>query len=323
MALALWFGSVHQLAMVRGSLWSIAHYWPRQSFVYALYDLCDHPEYIDQLRMELRQADGESRNYLDGLPFLDSFLKESARLHPSDSGPYFPSSPSPLWLITFCQCRFAGRCFIPIDLATEVAYPLGAGLVFLNKLSFAIQTTTAPRLPLKGFALPRVQLGRRAVALSPRLTPDSLFGGWGSVHGEFPRVLSACSQAWFSPTRSDGWHDCTTTLQPRSILRRCSAENDGWACGGHVWHRGHRTWWGQNILVAVCNYSPLKRQGFISAEGVQRVQGGMNYRSWGNARPMKERWRSDEGAFGGCGESMTGKRRVKGHVGGVITRIEP
>lgn len=56
-----------------------------QTFVYALYDLCEHPEYIEKLREELAQTGGEFWNCLDSLPLLDSFLKESARLNPSDS----------------------------------------------------------------------------------------------------------------------------------------------------------------------------------------------------------------------------------------------
>ena len=65
-----------------------------QSFVYTLYDLCEHPEYIDRLRKGLAQTEGEWWNSLDSLPFLDSFLRESARLNPSDSSRYLlnPSS---------------------------------------------------------------------------------------------------------------------------------------------------------------------------------------------------------------------------------------
>lgn len=70
--LGLWFASVHQLAI---------------SVVYALVDLCDHGEYVEVLREELEKhsklTDGDED--LESLPRLDSFLKESARLHPSDS----------------------------------------------------------------------------------------------------------------------------------------------------------------------------------------------------------------------------------------------
>lgn len=70
--LGLWFASVHQLAI---------------SVVYALVDLCDHGEYVEVLREELEThsnlTDGDGD--IEILPRLDSFLKESARLHPSDS----------------------------------------------------------------------------------------------------------------------------------------------------------------------------------------------------------------------------------------------
>lgn len=67
--LGIWFAAVHQPAM---------------SLVYALSDLCQHPEYQDALEKELGDglADGKD---LDNLPLLDAFLKESARLCPSDS----------------------------------------------------------------------------------------------------------------------------------------------------------------------------------------------------------------------------------------------
>ncbi|KAI4098829.1 MAG: hypothetical protein L6R37_006283 [Teloschistes peruensis] len=69
-ALALWFGSVHQLAM---------------RFVYALYDICEHPECIGPMREEIEQFGDGWVSSLDKLPLLDSFLRESARLNPSDS----------------------------------------------------------------------------------------------------------------------------------------------------------------------------------------------------------------------------------------------
>ena len=67
--LGIWFAAVHQ---------------PSLSLSYALEDLCENPQYIELLRQELETCDisGES---LEQLPLLDSFLKESARLHPSDS----------------------------------------------------------------------------------------------------------------------------------------------------------------------------------------------------------------------------------------------
>ncbi|KAF7512407.1 hypothetical protein GJ744_001342 [Endocarpon pusillum] len=70
--LGLWFASVHQLAI---------------SVVYALEDLSTHPAYVGPLRQEILQhaePDGSNAD-LENMPLIDSFLKESARLRPSDS----------------------------------------------------------------------------------------------------------------------------------------------------------------------------------------------------------------------------------------------
>ena len=54
--------------------------------MYALYDLCDYPEYLEPLRREKEVQGHAWSGSLDQMPLLDSFLKESARLNPSDSG---------------------------------------------------------------------------------------------------------------------------------------------------------------------------------------------------------------------------------------------
>ena len=56
----------------------------RQGFVYTLYDLCAHPEYIEPLRLEISEQ-LEGHDSLQHMPLLDSFLKESSRMNPSDS----------------------------------------------------------------------------------------------------------------------------------------------------------------------------------------------------------------------------------------------
>jgi hypothetical protein len=68
--LGIWFAAVHQ---------------PAISIVYALQDLLDHPEYLAPLRHELSSISPHSADSLEHLPLLDSFLKESSRLHPSDA----------------------------------------------------------------------------------------------------------------------------------------------------------------------------------------------------------------------------------------------
>ncbi|KAJ4861649.1 cytochrome p450 domain-containing protein [Trichoderma breve] len=64
--MAVWFGSVHQLAMTS---------------TYAIQDLCLHPEYVEPLAIEIRDcfhAEDSPRD-VERLPLLDSFIKESVR----------------------------------------------------------------------------------------------------------------------------------------------------------------------------------------------------------------------------------------------------
>ncbi|KAI0490292.1 cytochrome P450 [Xylaria cf. heliscus] len=65
--MAIWFSSVHQLAM---------------TVTYVVEDLCLHEEYVDPLRQEIEKQvteSGEFRTDLEGLALLDSFIKESIR----------------------------------------------------------------------------------------------------------------------------------------------------------------------------------------------------------------------------------------------------
>jgi cytochrome P450 len=81
--LGMWFASVHQ---------------PVLTLIYALENLCEHPEYIEPLRRELstlssgchksddlEAASQVSASTLENLPMLDAFMKESSRLRPSDA----------------------------------------------------------------------------------------------------------------------------------------------------------------------------------------------------------------------------------------------
>ena len=66
--LGMWFASIHQ---------------PLLTLVYAINDLCYRSEYVSVLRQEMDElAPGGS---VENLHFLDAFMKESARLSPSDS----------------------------------------------------------------------------------------------------------------------------------------------------------------------------------------------------------------------------------------------
>jgi cytochrome P450 len=54
-----------------------------QLIAFVLYNLCRYPEYIQPLRDEIQTLpEGQPNNSNDEMPYLDSFLKETARLNP-------------------------------------------------------------------------------------------------------------------------------------------------------------------------------------------------------------------------------------------------
>jgi hypothetical protein len=63
---------------------------------YALHDVCEHEVYLEPLRAEWEAFQFLSKNLpleerskaMMGLPFLDSFLKESARMHPATTSEF-------------------------------------------------------------------------------------------------------------------------------------------------------------------------------------------------------------------------------------------
>ncbi|KAF2472307.1 cytochrome P450 [Lindgomyces ingoldianus] len=68
--MAIWFGSVHAMST---------------TVTFAIHDLCIHPEYVEPLREELKNRFADFERTGNGLPLLDSFIKESARLTPVES----------------------------------------------------------------------------------------------------------------------------------------------------------------------------------------------------------------------------------------------
>ncbi|KAK6212824.1 hypothetical protein LQW54_004913 [Pestalotiopsis sp. IQ-011] len=68
--MAIWFGSVHAMATTT---------------TFAIQDLALRPEYVEPLRAELAQGYEEFQKTGSGLPLLDSFIKESARLTPVEA----------------------------------------------------------------------------------------------------------------------------------------------------------------------------------------------------------------------------------------------
>lgn len=87
--MALWFGSVHVVTTVsKGIILRPLHglLTGDKTVCFAVHDLCLHSEYIELLRKELEGPQWEAFEKTgNGLPFLDSFLKESMRTTPVES----------------------------------------------------------------------------------------------------------------------------------------------------------------------------------------------------------------------------------------------
>lgn len=62
-----------------------------KTITFAIHDLCLHPEYVEPLRKELQESYEEFEHTGKGLPLLDSFIKESARLTPVEAREFTPS----------------------------------------------------------------------------------------------------------------------------------------------------------------------------------------------------------------------------------------
>ncbi|KAM7184927.1 Ent-kaurene oxidase [Rhypophila sp. PSN 637] len=68
--MAIWFGSVHAVST---------------TITFAIHDLCLHPEYLEPIRHELLAGYADFEKTGLGLPLLDSFIKESARITPVEA----------------------------------------------------------------------------------------------------------------------------------------------------------------------------------------------------------------------------------------------
>ena len=55
---------------------------------FAIHDICPHPEYVKPLRKEIFREYALFERNGQGLPLLDSFIKESARVNPFDACTY-------------------------------------------------------------------------------------------------------------------------------------------------------------------------------------------------------------------------------------------
>jgi len=68
--MSIWYAAVHPTAI---------------TLAFAIQDLCLHPEYVPALREEISTQHSRFAQTAQGLPLLDSFIKESARLTPIES----------------------------------------------------------------------------------------------------------------------------------------------------------------------------------------------------------------------------------------------
>lgn len=59
-----------------------------QTITFAIHDICLHPEYVEPLRREHDDQYSVFERTAQGLPLLDSFIKESARLTPVEASKY-------------------------------------------------------------------------------------------------------------------------------------------------------------------------------------------------------------------------------------------
>lgn len=96
------FASIHTTSMVRTQTSSYRHHYHAdfpQQFTHAMYDLAVHPECVDALRGEaaaVLQKHGWTRSALEKMPKFESFMRESARLNPTNLGiVQLPSQPTP------------------------------------------------------------------------------------------------------------------------------------------------------------------------------------------------------------------------------------
>ncbi|KAF4610378.1 hypothetical protein G7Y89_g15741 [Cudoniella acicularis] len=157
--MALWFGSNHSIAM---------------SINFAIQNICLYPEYVEPLRKEL---EGPAYKIFEatgnGLPLLDSFLKESSRLSPVDSlstrrkalKPFHLSDGTYIergqWIFVMFE-HFVLRHIPPLLIATTIS--LGGTMTFFN-VEKAIQTFGLPqRIAISKTAQPVMTLSSARIS---------------------------------------------------------------------------------------------------------------------------------------------------------------
>ena len=87
--IVVWFATVHTISIVSflRSLKPLS-LTLNQTITQALQDICIHQEYLQPLRSEVENRLEKDFSSLEDLPFLDSFIKESARTNCFERGRY-------------------------------------------------------------------------------------------------------------------------------------------------------------------------------------------------------------------------------------------
>ena len=79
-----WQGPDHCAQTLLG-VWFAAAHQPWMNLDFIMLQLCQRPEIQDALKAEIGTLEGLTYDKLMGLPLLDSFIKETVRLHPLDT----------------------------------------------------------------------------------------------------------------------------------------------------------------------------------------------------------------------------------------------
>lgn len=100
--MAIWFGSVHAVSTVSRTFCAdhlclgaaaLLSNMGSQTVTFAIHDLCLHPEYAEPMRQELLAGYADFEKTGLGLPLMDSFIKESARITPVEARKWTDSNP--------------------------------------------------------------------------------------------------------------------------------------------------------------------------------------------------------------------------------------
>lgn len=96
-----WAGQPPLLAQSLLGMWFAASHQPWMNTVFIIQQLCMYPDWQQKLAEEIGDLNDLDYNKLQGLPLLDSFIKETVRLNPLDtSKPSFPTADVVVFLLS-------------------------------------------------------------------------------------------------------------------------------------------------------------------------------------------------------------------------------